>query len=220
MDLDHVKAVIEKELQSHKGLLSLTLQNHIYGCFIIAEDLSLKSFTLEPNDILVGSKVKFSLKKQFPVIGLRFGFVLDTKLRFTASEEYCEVWMEIFRYIAKNCDNPWVDTFEDLIIEVIRTAVEPCDAFFINALDTGSLTQEWVERAIVLLVGEEEGEGEEGEEEKSHTGLTEANTEKVVKKPLKSIMKPLAITQRRREEPKNKKNFAYTRRVRISVPKE
>jgi len=213
MDLDHVKAVIEKELQSHKGLLSLTLQNHIYGCFIIAEDLSLKSFTLEPNDILVGSKVKFSLKKQFPAIGLRFGFVLDTKLRFTGSREYCELWMEIFRYIAKNCDNAWVDTFEDLIIEVIRTAIEPCDAFFINALDTGSLTQEWVERAIVLLVGEEE-------EEKSHTGLTEANTEKVVKKPLKSIMKPLAITQRHREEPKDKKNFAYTRRVRISVPKE
>jgi hypothetical protein len=217
MDLDHVKAVIEKELQSHKGLLSLTLQNHIYGCFIIAEDLSLKSFTLEPNDILVGSKVKFSLKKQFPAIGLRFGFVLDTKLRFTGSREYCELWMEIFRYIAKNCDNAWVDTFEDLIIEVIRTAIEPCDAFFINALDTGSLTQEWVERAIVLLVGEEE---EEEEEEKSHTGLTEANTEKVVKKPLKSIMKPLAITQRHREEPKDKKNFAYTRRVRISVPKE
>jgi len=216
MDLDHVKAVIEKELQSHKGLLSLTLQNHIYGCFIIAEDLSLKSFTLEPNDILVGSKVKFSLKKQFPAIGLRFGFVLDTKLRFTGSREYCELWMEIFRYIAKNCDNAWVDTFEDLIIEVIRTAIEPCDAFFINALDTGSLTQEWVERAIVLLVGEEEEE----EEEKSHTGLTEANTEKVVKKPLKSIMKPLAITQRHREEPKDKKNFAYTRRVRISVPKE
>ena len=64
------------------------------------------------------------------------------------------------------------------------------------------------------------GEEEEEEEEKSHTGLTEANTEKVVKKPLKSIMKPLAITQRHREEPKDKKNFAYTRRVRISVPKE
>jgi len=221
MDLNHIKSVIEKELQSNKGLLSLTLQNHIYGCFILAEDISLKSLTLDPNGQLAGPKINFSVKKQFSTIGLHFGFVLDTKLRLLYSKEYRETWIAIFLHVATTCDNAWVDNLEDLIIEVIRNTVEPNDAFFMNALETGSLTHEWIERALSLLNNNEITDSDEDiTDESVTTVLSEANTEKAVKKPLKSIMKPLAVTQRKREEQNNKKNFAYTRRVRISTAKE
>jgi hypothetical protein len=217
MDLNHIKSVIEKELQSHKGLLSLTLQNHIYGCFILAEDISLKAITLDSNSQLSGPKINFSLKKQFSTIGLRFGFVLDTKLRLKSTKEYRETWMNIFSHVAATCDNSWVDGLEDLIIEVIKTTVEPTDAFFMNALETGSLTHEWIERALTLLNDTDTNDSDDD----VTTVLSEANTEKAIKKPLKSIMKPLSITQRRKEDIKgNKKNFAYTRRVRISTAKE
>ena len=44
-----------------------------------------------------------------------------------------------------------VDTIEDTIIDLIHTIIPESDAFFTNALETGCLTDEWVQKVLLLL---------------------------------------------------------------------
>ena len=146
-----IKSVVLNQLTNTNGLYSLMIQNHLYGCFIIMEDIAQNKFEVN-GTVFSTPKFSFDSDKQFSEIGLRYGFVMDTKLALTTfNPEYKEMWLKQFNAVnvAKNIED--VDKIEDEIIEVIRSIVSPEDSFFFNALDTGSLPQEWIATVLNLL---------------------------------------------------------------------
>ena len=150
MDGAPLASVIREQLKGVTGLASLQLQNHIYGCFIIMEDIAQQTVTLTGNQ-LVGSNVILSLDQDqdFDRIGLQFGFVMNSKLGLASvNPNYQAEWCKIFRELSSI---EQVDTLEDAIIEVIHESVSTEDAYFSHALDTGSLPQEWLTKIIGLL---------------------------------------------------------------------
>lgn len=148
MDGAPLASVIREQLKGVTGLASLQLQNHIYGCFIIMEDIAQQTVTLTGNQ-LVGSNVILSLDQDFDRIGLQFGFVMNSKLGLASvNPTYQAEWCKIFRELSSI---EQVDTLEDAIIEVIHESVSTEDAYFSHALDTGSLPQEWLTKIVGLL---------------------------------------------------------------------
>lgn len=141
-------AIIQKQLQVD-GIESLKVQNHIYGCFVLMEDIA-ENVTLD--GFVYKKDITFDLDKQFSQIGIRYGFVMDTKLIFdTYLPEYKAAWLALFTEINTKRKVEEVDTIEDSVIELIKNTVKPDMAFFTNALKTGSLSQEWIHIVIVLL---------------------------------------------------------------------
>ena len=148
MDGAPLASVIREQLKGATGLASLQLQNHIYGCFIIMEDIAQQSITLTDNQ-LVGSNVILSLDQDFDRIGLQFGFVMNSKLGLgSVNPEYQAAWCKVFRELSSIEE---VDALEDAIIEVIHETVSSEDAYFSHALETGSLPQEWLATIVGLL---------------------------------------------------------------------
>ena len=151
MDLVKIKSVVFNQLTNINGLYSLKLQNHIYGCFIIMEDIAQNTINVSET-ILSTPKFTFDYDKQFNEIGLRYGFAMDTKLILdTFTPEYKETWLQYFKDINLTRDINEVDKIEDCLIEVIQSQIKPEEEFFINALDTGILPQEWIEKVLNLI---------------------------------------------------------------------
>lgn len=206
MDGAPLTSVIREQLKGTTGVASLQLQNHIYGCFIIMEDIAQQTMTLTGNQ-LVGSNVILSLDQDFDRIGLQFGFVMNSKLGLTsANPEYHAEWCKIFRDLSSI---EQVDTLEDTIIEVIHQTVSAEDAYFSHALETGSLPQEWLAKIVGLLNPSEEKKEEvtttADEPQPSAIGL--ANIEK--NRPIK---KGRLVTTRRSKPAPVKAPLATTRR--------
>jgi hypothetical protein len=233
MDLTKIKSAVLNQLTNTNGLCSLKIQNHIYGCFIIMEDLAQGGITLS-GTVLSTPKYSFDLDKQFSMIGVRYGFAMDTHLVLeTFSTEYHNTWIQYFKgiYLAKDIKD--VDNIEDCLIEAVQTCVKPDEAFFVAACGGGSLPQEWIEKVLNLIhplpvitttdtteatkvAEKEKDEKEEKDEEVQKTALTHAITEK----PL-SVRRYLATTRRSNPNTSNpntivvslkKKVLAKTRR--------
>ena len=58
MDVTALKNAVEQQL-SGSGLYSLQLQNHIYGCFIIMEDIAQKTVELSDNKLYCDSDMMY-----------------------------------------------------------------------------------------------------------------------------------------------------------------
>lgn len=208
MDLTRIKTVVLNQLTNTNGLYSLKLQNHIYGCFIVMEDIAQRAVDIS-GTLLVNPKYVFDFDKQFNEIGLRYGFAMDSKLSLdTYTIEYKNTWLELFNDIdlAQNIDE--VDNIEDCIIEIIQNNIKPDDAFFLSALESGSLPQEWIEKVFLLLNPAPPSSPTDKDEETVDNMLSKANSEKPTKR-------HLATT--RRVNPKitiTKKALAKTRRHR------
>ena len=240
MDITALKNAVQQQL-SGSGLYSLQLQNHIYGCFIIMEDIAQKTVELSDNK-LVGPSYSFDMKERFSEIGIRYGFAMDTKLTlkdYPAS--YQDAWLQIFRDLSVLQDIECVDATEERLIEIIQQQVKPEDAYFVQALGSGSLPQVWIDKALSLLL-EKPVEpvavapvaataivapavvpavvpvavtviATETETDNVHTtGISKALTEK----PIKSVKpKHLAVTRRRHvSESVTNKHLSKTRRSR------
>lgn len=202
-----IKNVVLNQLTNTNGLYSLMLQNHLYGCFIIMEDIAQNKFQVN-GTVFSTPTFSFDSDKQFSEIGLRYGFVMDTKLALTTfNPEYKEGWLTQFNNInsSKNIDD--VDKIEDELIEVIRSFVNPDDAFFFNALDTGSLPQEWIAKILNLLTPvipiTPVIENSEKDIDIEKTAISVAITEKPIKRRGKTrrckpipVKKPLSKTRR------------------------
>lgn len=202
MDLTKIKSAVFDQLTNTNGIYSLKLQNHIYGCFIVMEDIAQGVVDVS-GTIISTSTYSFDFDKQFSDIGLRYGFIVDTKLSLdTFTPAYKETWIQYFKDIDLAQDIDEVDKIEDCLIELIQTEINVSDAFFINAIDTGSLTQEWVEKVLSLL-----NVDVEKDEEIQKTALTKATSEKPLHK-----RRRLATTRRAKITTLNKKALAKTRR--------
>jgi len=221
MDLTKIKSAVLNQLTNINGLYSLKLQNHIYGCFIIMEDLAQGGVNLT-DTILSTPKYSFDLDKQFSTIGVRYGFAMDTQLLLdTFSPEYHNTWIQYFKDIYLVKDIKDVDNIEDCLIEVVQGCVKSDEAFFVTACGCSNLPQEWIEKVLNLItppvtpvtVIPEKGleKGLEKDEEVLETALTKATTEK----PL-TTRRYLAITRRAHLKtdvlPSKKKALAKTRR--------
>lgn len=207
MDITHLKNAIQQQLTSVSGLSSLQLQNHIYGCFIIMEDIAQKTVELVDRQ-LVGPSYSFDVYQHFSEIGVRYGFVMDTKLIVeSVSDAYRDAWLQTFKDLAVLQDVEYVDSTEECIIDLIQQLISPEEAYFIKALDTGSLPQAWVQKVLTLLLPEKKVE-----EEPAVTAVSKAITEKPITK-ISVKPKPLSQTRRRVVSASDKKYLAKTRRA-------
>ena len=149
--MNRIQDVIRKQL-GVKDLESLQIQNHIYGCFILMEDIADKSCTMEQNTFTF-KDYTFDADKHFSQIGIRYGFLMDTKLILTGFlPEYKETWLEALKELCTmEKASEAVDHIEDTAIQIIRDVIAPDHAFFLHALQTGSLPQEWIHKVIAFL---------------------------------------------------------------------
>ena len=148
MDTTRLITCIQKELSERKGASSMIFQNHLYGCFIVMEDIA--QGILDVSDgYLTGNALYLNLDKQFGQIGIRYyGFTMDGKAVLEdITDEYKQAWMEVFR-VGLEIDS--VDRIEDEVIRLSEDVKE--DNFFMNAMEhDGSLTPDWVEKALYAL---------------------------------------------------------------------
>jgi hypothetical protein len=202
MDLAKIKSVVLNQLTNTNGLYSLKLQNHIYGCFIVMEDIAQHTIDIS-GTTLSTPKFTFDCDKQFNEIGLRYGFAMDTKLILDIfTPEYKATWLQYFKDIDIAQDINEVDKIEDCLIEVVQSLVKTEENFFISALETGSLPQEWIEKVLNLI-----NPPLEKEIEVEKTAISTAVTEKPLAK------RRLATTRRvGQKSTSNKKSLAKTRR--------
>ena len=148
--MNGIAEVIKKQLLVN-GIELLQVQNHIYGCFVLMEDIAEPSTVLE-NYVLKEENYSFNLDTQFSQIGIRYGFLMDTKLIFESFlPEYKAAWLALFTEINEKKSLENVDKIEDVVIEIIKTNVLSEMAFFSQALSTGSLSKEWMNKVITLL---------------------------------------------------------------------
>jgi len=207
MDVTHLKNAIQQQLTIVKGVASLQLQNHIYGCFIIMEDIAQKTVELSEHQ-LIGPSYSFDIYEHFSEIGVRYGFVMDTKLILqTVPESYRDAWIQIFKDLSVLQDVEYADSTEECIIDLIQQHIPADDAYFIKALDTGSLPQAWVQKVLTLLLSEKKVE-----DEVVPTVISRAITEKPITK-ISVKSKPLAQTRRHLSTPTDRKYLAKTRRA-------
>jgi len=202
MDLPKIKSVVLNQLTNTNGLYSLKLQNHIYGCFIVMEDIAQHTIDIS-GTTLSTPKFTFDYDKQFNEIGLRYGFAMDTKLTLDIfTPEYKATWLQYFKDIDIAQDINEVDKIEDCLIEVVQSLVKTEENFFISALETGSLPQEWIEKVLNLI-----NPPIEKEIEVEKTAISTAVTEKPLAK------RRLATTRRiGQKTTSNKKSLGKTRR--------
>lgn len=190
----------------------LQIQNHIYGCFVLMEDIAEGNIVLNNNEFK-RTNYTFDIDQQFAEIGIRYGFIMDTKLLMTSClPEYKNAWLQIFK-TKQTLEE--VDKLEDSIIDIIKTHVLPELAFFLHALETGSLPQEWINKVIKLLlpsIAVKESpavtESKVTEPKEAESKVTEAEAEEPI---VKSI-----ISAAKMEKPKK---FRITKRNPVVVTK-
>jgi hypothetical protein len=210
MDLSKIKSAVLNQLTNTNGLYSLKIQNHIYGCFLMMEDIAQKAISVS-GTVISAPKFSFDFDKQFGEIGIRYGFAMDTKLILdNYQSEYKSTWLQYFKDIDLSQDISEVDKIEDSLIQIIQENVKPEDAFFLNATETGSLSQEWIDKVLLLLNPPAPPPSPSDKEEEIKTAVSQAVTEK----PL-NTRRRLATT-RRANKPgvatTTKKTLARTRR--------
>jgi len=185
LEMDRIAEVVKTQL-SVNGIESLQVQNHIYGCFVLMEDIA-ESAVLE-NYVLKEENYSFNIDTQFSQIGIRYGFLMDTKLIFESFlPEYKAAWLALFTEINEKKSLENVDKIEDVVIEIIKTNVLNEMAFFSHALSTGSLPKEWINKVIILLTtgslpSNHLSEIVEAVSETEDNGLVKAQIEKQMKK--------------------------------------
>lgn len=136
---------------------SIALQNHIYGCFILMEDIAQGTIiydgTLIKSVSKDGTNYVFPIDQAFNQIGIRYGFIFDTKLILEdCLPSYKTMWISIFKTLSISKKIEDVDAIEDIVISWIQKTIVAEDAYFIHALETGILSQVWIGKAINLLL--------------------------------------------------------------------
>ena len=194
---------VRTHLSSVRGLPSLRLQNHLYGCYLLLEDIVQKNVT-RSGTVIQSQHVTFDLNKQFAEIGLRYGFAMDTQLLLTpCPSDYQDAWIHI---LTNTTSLEEVDELERKINEIIQEVVPEEDGFFVSTAETGSLPPQWVDCAVSLLLSSMPV---------STPATTHPTIETKKEDPVKSI--PTIVTASLLEKHKDnpKRTFASTRRRKL-----
>lgn len=151
MDVQAIRQVCLTTATGVTGLRSLQFQNHLYGCFIVMEDIAQGTVELA-GTVLRTPTFSFDLEARFDEIGLHYGFITDTQLRWGAEEEeYRRCWVEAFQATGREKKIETVDGMEDVLIELVTLHIPAESSFFSHALHTGVLPHEWIDKALALL---------------------------------------------------------------------
>jgi len=153
MDSRALIASLQAAFRERKEVASLILQNHLYGCFIVMEDLAQGILEITEGH-LTGNALYLNLETQFGQMGVRYyGFTMDGKaVMEDCPVGYKEAWMELFQAAAKGKDMSEVDRVEEEVLSVVESGVDSADRYFMNALEyEGNLSPDWVERALYML---------------------------------------------------------------------
>jgi hypothetical protein len=188
---------VRTHLSSVRGLPSLRLQNHLYGCYLLLEDIVQKNVTLS-GTIVQSQHVTFDLSKQFAEIGLRYGFAMDTQLLLTpCPSDYQEAWVHVFTTLTSLEE---VDALEEALNEIIQQAIPAEEGFFVSTAETGTLPPKWVDRALSLLLP---------------TGSPEPAVEPKKEDPVKptNVVTSASLLEKHKDNPK--RMFASTRRKKL-----
>lgn len=150
MDVQAIRQACLTTATGVTGLRSLQFQNHLYGCFIVMEDIAQGTVELS-GTVLRTPTFSFDLEARFDEIGLHYGFIMDTQLRWGGPEEYRRCWVEAFQATGREKMIKTVDDMEDVLIELVTEQIPADSSFFSHALHTGVLPHEWIDRALALL---------------------------------------------------------------------
>jgi hypothetical protein len=150
MDVQAIRQVCLTTATGVTGLRSLQFQNHLYGCFIVMEDIAQGAVELT-GTVLRTPTFSFDLEARFDEIGLHYGFIMDMQLRWGGSEEYRRCWVEAFQAMGREKKIETVDGMEDVLIELVTEQIPADSSFFSHALHTGVLPHEWIDKALALL---------------------------------------------------------------------
>ncbi len=157
MDCTPLVSWIETLLPTFSEVESLAFQNHLYGCFILMEDiaqgiLSYSNGTLSK----INGTFRLVADETFGEWGIRYyGFVMDGRTAWVnCPSAYQAVWMDLFQALSQLRSveaGKAVDAMEDSLITLLQRHL-PADAFFFIALENeGSLPPDAVERVFRLL---------------------------------------------------------------------
>ena len=151
MDVQAIRQVCLTTATGVTGLRSLQFQNHLYGCFIVMEDIAQGTVELT-GTVLRTPTFSFDVEARFDEIGLHYGFITDTQLRWGAeNDSYRRCWVEAFQATGREKKIDTVDGMEDVLIELVSTHIPAESSFFSHALHTGVLPHEWIDKALALL---------------------------------------------------------------------
>jgi hypothetical protein len=211
MNSQSIADIVLTLLHSKNGLDSLRVQNHIYGCFIVMEDIAESTVQMEGN-IISSEGYRFDIDRQFSEIGIRYGFIMDTNLDWrNAEENYKQEWMKCFQYMSQHHDITMVETIEDTLLMKIKESIPQEDAFLINALEHGALSRSWQDKVISLLRGDSPSPTSESI---PHESLLEhAKVEKPIE-PKQKAKRGLHETRRHRKIDSKKKLSTTHRAIR------
>jgi hypothetical protein len=225
MDIKKIESAVLTELHDKHGLDSLKVQNHIYGCFILMEDIAESAIKKDGTTVTSEDAFVFDFDTQFSEIGIRYGFIMDTNLEYTGyTADYKANWLSCFHELGTSHNITVVEEIEDKINQIIGTNVSSEDAYFMNSLEHGILSKTWQDKVIKLLIGSKVSnvpkvvEEKEKEEDLPTNHLSHANVEKpVAEKP--HVEKHRSLHKTRRNRPRNatasvpsKKSISKTRR--------
>ena len=201
MDLERAKTIISNQISSLRSckLSSLQIQNHIYGCFVLMEDVDNSANDISGNTIIYPDN-SYDFDTNFASIGITHGFIQDDKLILTDfNQDYKDFWLDCFNTIDITGDECIVDQVEDTLFDVLNKTIPNEESFFYNALNNnGMLTEEWSKNAHDILTPVELEKEKEKEKEKERE---EGEKPDIVDKPTKKYSKT-----RRRATPIRKRN--------------
>ncbi len=154
MDVQAIRQACLTTATGVTGLRSLQFQNHLYGCFIVMEDIAQGTVELT-GTVLRTPTFSIDLEARFDEIGLHYGFITDTQLRWGGPENdkeaYRRCWVEAFQATGHEKKIETVDGMEDVLIELVTEQIPAESSFFSHALHTGVLPHEWIDKALALL---------------------------------------------------------------------
>lgn len=141
--MDLIKKLITLSVDHLK---SLQLQNHLYGCFVLMEDIAENKVVVSDTIISNSEGIIIDFDKDFNKIGTVYGFITDNKIVYNENGEYKQFWLDMFKSIDLSQDITEVDAIEDAIFQVIKTEIPVQYNFFSNALITGTLSDEYTKK--------------------------------------------------------------------------
>ena len=192
---------VRTHLSGIHGLPSLRLQNHLYGCYLLLEDIVQKNVTLTGTTVQ-RQQTTFDLNKQFAEIGLRYGFAMDTQLLLRPCPlDYQAAWVHVFTTLTSLEE---VDTLEEKVNEIIQELIPDDEGFFVHTAETGTLPPQWVDRALSLLLVTTS----------AATSVTVTGEPKK-EDPVKPAMAVASLLEKHKDNPK--RMFASTRRRKLAV---
>lgn len=201
--MEALQHAVRTHLSSVHGLSSLRLQNHLYGCYLLLEDIVQKNVTLSGTTVK-SQHVTLDLNKQFAEIGLRYGFAMDTQLLLTpCPSDYQAAWVHIFTTLTTL---EQVDALEEKINDIIQEVVPEEESFFVSTAETGTLPPKWVDRALSLLLPIASV---------TPAVATTSVTEPKKEDPAKPVVTAASLLEKHKDNPK--RMFATTRRRKLAA---